>query len=106
MQDGIELTEYLCKHLPKEKIIIVAYSFGSILGLRIARATPELFYAYVGTGQVSDFPVKNYTATFEALLKKAKSLEDQRAIEELSHVGPPLRFWRRIPRAVAMGEYL
>jgi len=89
VQDGIELTKYLCKHLHKEKIILVAHSFGSILGLRMARAEPELFHAYVGTGQVSDFPVKNYTATYEALLKKAKSLDDQRAIEELSHVGPP-----------------
>jgi pimeloyl-ACP methyl ester carboxylesterase len=55
----------------------------------MARAKPELFSAYVGTGQVSDFPVKNYTATYEALLKKAKALGDQRAIEELSRVGPP-----------------
>ena len=36
VQDGIELTEYLRKHLGKEKIIIVAHSFGSILGLRVA----------------------------------------------------------------------
>jgi pimeloyl-ACP methyl ester carboxylesterase len=89
VQDGIELAEYLCKRLRKEKIIVVAHSFGSVLGLRMARAKPGLFYAYVGTGQVSDVPVKNYAATYEALLKQAKSLDDQRAIEELSHVGPP-----------------
>jgi pimeloyl-ACP methyl ester carboxylesterase len=89
VQDGIELTEYLRKHLHKEKIILVAHSFGSILGVRMARAKPEYFYAYVGTGQVSDVPVKNYAATYEALLKKAKSLDNQPAIEELSRVGPP-----------------
>ncbi len=89
VQDGIELAEYLRKHLHKEKIIVVAHSFGSILGVRMVRTKPELFYAYVGTGQVSDFPVKNYTATFDALLKKAKALGDQRAIEELSRLGPP-----------------
>lgn len=55
----------------------------------MARAKPELFYAYVGTGQVADLPVKNYTATYEALVKKAKALGDQRAIEELSKIGPP-----------------
>jgi pimeloyl-ACP methyl ester carboxylesterase len=33
VQDGIELSEYLRKHLGKDKIIIVAHSFGSILGL-------------------------------------------------------------------------
>ena len=89
VQDGIELTEYLRKHLRKEKIILIAHSFGSILGVQMARAKPELFYAYVGTGQVADLPIKNYSATYEAVLKKAKATGDQRAIEELSRVGPP-----------------
>ncbi len=49
-QDGIELAEYLRKHLGKEKIFLVGHSFGSILGVRMARLRPELFYAYVGHG--------------------------------------------------------
>jgi len=89
VQDGIELAEYLRKRLHKEKIIFVGHSFGSILGVKMARAKPEFFYAYVGTGQVSDSPVKNYAATYEALLKKAKALGDPRAIEELNRIGPP-----------------
>jgi len=88
VQDGIELTEYLRKHLGKEKIIIVAHSFGSILGLRMAKARPDLFYAYVGTGQVGD-NARSSAVAYDALLKKAKAVDDQRAIEELSHVGPP-----------------
>jgi pimeloyl-ACP methyl ester carboxylesterase len=87
-QDGVELTEYLRKHLGKEKIIIVAHSFGSILGLRMAKARPELFSAYVGTGQVAD-GTKNYFVAYDALVKKAKAVDDRRAMEELSHVGPP-----------------
>jgi len=54
VQDGIELTEYLRKHLGKEKIIIVGHSFGSILGTRMAKARPDIFYGCVGTGQVAD----------------------------------------------------
>jgi pimeloyl-ACP methyl ester carboxylesterase len=88
VQDGIELTEYLRKHLGKEKIVIVAHSFGSILGLRMAKARPELFYAYVGTGLVAD-SARSSSVAYNALLKKAKAVDDQRAIEELSHVGPP-----------------
>ena len=88
VQDGIELTEYLRKHLGKEKIIIVAHSFGSILGLRMAKARPDLFYASVGTGQVAD-STRSSSVAYDALLKKAKAVDDQRAIEELSHVGPP-----------------
>jgi pimeloyl-ACP methyl ester carboxylesterase len=88
VQDGIELTEYLRKHLGKEKIIIIGHSFGSILGTRMASARPDIFYACVGAGQVADGS-KNPSVTYEALVKKAKATGDQRAIDELSRVGPP-----------------
>ena len=87
-RDGTELTEYLRKHLGKDKIIVVAHSFGSILGLRMVRSRPDLFYAYVGTGQVAD-ETKNYAVAYDALLKKARALGNKRAVDELSRVGPP-----------------
>lgn len=87
-QDGIELAEYLRKHLAKEKVILVAHSFGSILALKMVQTRPDLFYAYVGTGQVGD-ETKNYAAAYDALLKKARALANQRAIDELTKVGPP-----------------
>lgn len=88
VQDGIELTEYLRKHLGKEKIIIVAHSFGSILGVRMAKSRPDLFYAYVGTGQVAD-SARSPSVAYDALLRKAKAIGGQGAIEELSRIGPP-----------------
>jgi pimeloyl-ACP methyl ester carboxylesterase len=88
VQDGIELAEYLRKHLGKDKIIVVGHSFGSNLGTRMAKERPELFNVYVGTGQVAD-ATKNYSVTFEALLKKAKTLGVPQAIDELTRVGPP-----------------
>ena len=87
-QDGIELTEYLRKHLGKEKVIVVAHSFGSIIGLRMVRARPELFSAYVGTGEVAD-STKNYSVAYDALLKKAQAIGNQQALEDLRRVGPP-----------------
>jgi pimeloyl-ACP methyl ester carboxylesterase len=50
VQDGIEVTEYLRNHLPKDKILVLAHSFGSILGLWTMAARSDLFYACVGTG--------------------------------------------------------
>jgi pimeloyl-ACP methyl ester carboxylesterase len=88
VQDGIELSEYLRKHLSKDKIIIVGHSFGSIIGVLMARAKPDLFYAYVGTGQVAD-ETKNYFVAYDALLKKAQTVGNQQAFDELSRVGPP-----------------
>jgi pimeloyl-ACP methyl ester carboxylesterase len=87
-QDGIELAEYLRKHLSKDKIIVVGHSFGTILELGMVRARPELFYAYVGTGQVAD-EAKNYSAAYDALLQKAQATGNQQAIDELKRAGPP-----------------
>jgi pimeloyl-ACP methyl ester carboxylesterase len=87
-QDGIELSEYLCKHLGKPKVILVAHSFGTVLGLSMIRQSPGLFYAYVGTGQVAD-ETHNYVAAYDALLKKAQATSNQQALDELKSVGPP-----------------
>lgn len=54
----------------------------------MVRAKPELFYAYVGTGQVAD-STKNYSVAYDALLKKAQAIGNQQALEELRRVGPP-----------------
>ena len=54
----------------------------------MARARPDLFYAYVGTGQVAD-ETRNYFVAYDALLKKAKTVGNQQAIDELTRVGPP-----------------
>jgi pimeloyl-ACP methyl ester carboxylesterase len=88
VQDGVELSEYLRKHLGKERIIIVGHSFGSILGVMMARARPELFAAYVGTGQVADGS-RNYAVAYDALLKKARTMNNVEAIADLERVGPP-----------------
>jgi pimeloyl-ACP methyl ester carboxylesterase len=87
-QDGIELANLLRKTLEKEKIVLVGHSWGSILGVFMVKARPDLFYAFVGTGQVAD-PRRNYAVAYNELLKKAERLGEQRAIQELKEVGPP-----------------
>ena len=87
-QDGVELAELLCKALQKSKIILVGHSWGSILGVFMVKARPDLFHAFVGTGQVAD-PARNYTVAYDELLKKAESLGEERAIRELKEVGRP-----------------
>ena len=88
VQDGIELSEYLCKHLGKSKVILVGHSFGSIIGVLMAQARPGLFYAYVGTGQVAD-SAKTYFVAYDELLAKARAVGNQQAFNELRRVGPP-----------------
>ncbi len=87
-QDGVELADVLRRHLRKNKIVLVGHSWGSILGVHMVKARPELFYAFVGTGQVGD-PAASYTVAHRELLKKAEALKDERALRELREVGPP-----------------
>ena len=87
-QDGVALAELLRKTLQKDKIILVGHSWGSILGVFMVKARPDLFYAFVGTGQVAD-PARNYAVAYDELLKKAESLREERAVRELREVGRP-----------------
>lgn len=54
-QDACEVAEHVRKRLSQRKLILVGHSWGSFLGMHVARRRPDLFYAYVGTGQVVRF---------------------------------------------------
>jgi pimeloyl-ACP methyl ester carboxylesterase len=86
-RDGVELAELLTKRLQKDKIVLVGHSWGSILGVFMAKARPELFYAFVGTGQVAD-PRRNVAVAYTALVERAREGNSQ-ALQELKEVGTP-----------------
>src|SRR6185312_15983706 len=52
VKDGIELAEYLIRERNKKKIVLLGHSWGSVVGALMAATRPDLFAAYVGTGQV------------------------------------------------------
>ena len=87
-QDGVELTEYLCGHLRKQKIMVVAHSFGTVLGLLMARALPQRYFAYIGTGQVAD-STQNYAVAYTELVKYARRTDNAEALDDLTAAGPP-----------------
>ena len=55
IRDTIELAQYLRQALSRRKVLLVGHSWGAALGLQVAKRRPDLFYAFVGTGQ----PVSN-----------------------------------------------
>ena len=50
--DAIALTEHVLKTLGKKKLVLVGQSAGSALGLKVVQRRPDLYYAFVGTGQM------------------------------------------------------
>ncbi len=51
--DTLEVTNYLRKRFGKDKIYLMAHSWGSYIGIQAAAQKPELYYAYIGMGQIS-----------------------------------------------------
>ncbi len=50
--DTIEVTNYLRARFGQDRIYLVGNSWGTILGVLAAQQHPELYHAYVGTGQM------------------------------------------------------
>jgi pimeloyl-ACP methyl ester carboxylesterase len=50
-EDAVEVTRHALNRLGKRKLVLVGQSFGAVLGLLVVRRAPELFRAFVGTGQ-------------------------------------------------------
>ena len=87
-QDGIELAEHLRTRLGKEKLVLLGHSFGSVLGVRMIKLRPDLFYAFVGTGQVNDLP-RSLTREFARLQERARAAKDAETLRTLEMIGPP-----------------
>lgn len=87
-QDGIEVAEYLRDQVGLKSIILVGHSWGSILGVRMALARPDLFSAYVGTGQVVNLQ-RSLGLTYHLVMEKARAEKIEDAIAQLSDAGPP-----------------
>jgi pimeloyl-ACP methyl ester carboxylesterase len=52
VEDAIALAEYVLGKLGKTKLVLVGQSAGAALGLKVAQRRPDLYYAFVGTGQM------------------------------------------------------
>ena len=87
-QDGIEVSEFLRRHLHKEKILLLGFSWGSLLGVHMVKERPDLFFAYIGTGQISNMP-KGMAVSYAYALEKARAAGDTKAVQLLQSIGPP-----------------
>ena len=87
-QDGIEVSEHVRAQLHKEKLLLLGFSWGSLLGIHMVKERPELFYAYVGTGQVANMR-KGIPLSYAYALEKARAAGDAKSVRLLQRIGPP-----------------
>jgi pimeloyl-ACP methyl ester carboxylesterase len=88
VRDGIEVAEWLRTELGKDKLILLGLSWGSIVGTEMALRRPDLFSAYVGTGQVVDMQ-RGEAISYAALMERLKARGEAKAIAKLEAIGAP-----------------
>lgn len=89
VKDGVELSDSLRTVLNKRKIVVLGHSFGSIVGLQMVRAKPDLYYAFVGTGQIGASSDSTLAVAYRDVLATAKRRGERAAVRELTDIGPP-----------------
>jgi len=83
-----EVVEMAKRRFGKKKVILLAHSWGTILGTIYTYQHPENVAAYAGVGQIADVPMDE-KVSWEFGLAMARERGNRRAIKQLMAIGPP-----------------
>lgn len=86
--DTVELTNYLRERFDEDRIYLVGNSWGTLLGTLVVERHPELFHAYVGTGQMVNL-TETDTMFWEDSLDWAERTGNTRLAATLRQNGTP-----------------
>jgi pimeloyl-ACP methyl ester carboxylesterase len=87
IDDTEYVVAYLLRHLKKEKLFALGHSWGSFLGMELARRHPQRLHAYIGTGQMIDTQ-RSEAEGYEFALKQARIDKNGKAVRELEALAP------------------
>jgi pimeloyl-ACP methyl ester carboxylesterase len=88
VSNTIELSQWLGRRFGKKKIYLLGHSWGTILGIKAIRKHPELYAAYIGVGQISNFD-EGEKISYQFALKTAQEKNIVKAVKELTAIGSP-----------------
>lgn len=88
VEDTRELTLYLLRKFHKDRLVLAGHSWGSVIGALTVSKYPELYYCYVGIGQIGNM-AEGEAASYRWTLDQAREHKDQRAVEALVKMGSP-----------------
>jgi len=86
VQDTEEMVAHLRKRLGKEKIVVMGFSWGTVLGTHLAAKRPEWLHAYVGVGQAGAGTDEKYI--YSQVMELARKAKNEQAIKELQAIAP------------------
>jgi pimeloyl-ACP methyl ester carboxylesterase len=88
VSDGIELAKYLKKRFSQNDLILLGHSLGTVIATGMVTERPDLFKAYVGSGQVASW-AESVQWLFDFMKKKAIESNDSTLLDELNKIGTP-----------------
>lgn len=86
--DGIDLAEQLRRRFPGTPLILFGHSWGSIIATGMAQQRPDLFAAYVGTGQATAW-ADTVQFQFDFLKARYREQGNAAALADLEAIGQP-----------------
>jgi len=94
-QDTKEVVHYVLQKFNKEKLYLVGFSWGGVLGLQFAHKHPELLHAYISVSAMIHGDASE-EQTLQLIREKAKQTNNSQAIEELADVTIPFTSWETL----------
>ncbi|MBI4832317.1 MAG: alpha/beta hydrolase [Candidatus Lindowbacteria bacterium] len=88
VSDTLDLTELLTKRFNAPKILVLGHSWGTEIGSLAVARRPDLFYAFVGIGQVVNGD-EGERISYDYVVGKARASGNEKALRELEEIGPP-----------------
>lgn len=88
VDDTLEVTRYLLDRFDQENLYLVGSSWGTTIGTLAVQRRPELFHAWIGTGQMVDQFATDQLMYAESLTD-AQARGDDAAAADLEALGPP-----------------
>ncbi|MFE3196126.1 alpha/beta fold hydrolase [Nocardia sp. NPDC059240] len=91
-RDALEVIDNVRRRMGVDRVLLVANSFGTNIGLRLARNHPELFHAYVGTDQNINAGGRERSA-YEAMVARLRAQGKKKELAEAEAMGPDKSTW-------------
>jgi pimeloyl-ACP methyl ester carboxylesterase len=88
IEDTLQLINQLRSRFHQKKVYLVGFSYGSYLGILVAKRAPEVLHAYVGIGQLACSDDENRTIQDSWIREQATRTSDRQALDELNGQSP------------------
>jgi pimeloyl-ACP methyl ester carboxylesterase len=90
--DAVEVVEFLRAYLRQEKVVLLAGSMGTLLGLPLARRRPDLFSALVCTDLYADMH-RNEQVGYRMTLDRVREAGNTKSVKALEKIGDDPAEW-------------